>query len=143
MISIKRAHIAVAASVALALAAGGAIATAATGDTRAPSAAPVAVAPYARAAVLADAAGKVVRAKGVTSVTRVSKGRYCVKVSASGFDVRTAVPQVSLGITTALNVGIGVSRTLQPVCKNDPRSVLVRTIRANVVNDEPFSLTIA
>ncbi|OON71236.1 hypothetical protein [Streptomyces tsukubensis] len=143
MLKVKRAHVTVAASVALALAAGGAIATATERGSRAPAAVPVAVAPYARAAGIVDSAGNMSRAKGISSVKRVSKGRYCVKVSASGFDVRTAVPQVSLGITKDLNVAIEVSRGLQSACGNDTKSLFVRTIRNNLVNDEPFAVTIA
>ncbi|WP_405434759.1 hypothetical protein [Streptomyces anulatus] len=141
MIKPNRTHITVAALTALALGAGAAIATAAAEKQQA-AAAPTAVAPYARAGALVGKAGDLVRGKSIASVKRVSTGRYCVKVSATGVDVRTALPQVSLGINTERNGNASVSGRTQTVCGNDTKTFLVRTSRANALYDQAFILTI-
>ncbi|WP_328471142.1 hypothetical protein [Streptomyces sp. NBC_00448] len=123
----------------------GAVAVAAPGKEHAAVAAavPVAVAPYARAAAVVDPAGRLVRAKGIASVKRVAVGEYCVKISASGFDIRTAVPQVSSNLNAAVDSIISVARSAQALCGSSNTSVLVRTSRGAARQNEGFTLTIA
>ncbi|MET9535042.1 MULTISPECIES: hypothetical protein [unclassified Streptomyces] len=121
----------------------GAVAVAVPGKApAAPAAAPVAVAPYARAAAVVDAAGRLVRGKGIASVRRLSAGLYCVKVSASGFDISTAVTQVSANLSADRNSIVEVARSRQPGCGNTATSVLVRTAAGPTRKDEAFTMIV-
>ncbi|WP_327234844.1 hypothetical protein OG349_13500 [Streptomyces sp. NBC_01317] len=134
--------VAVAAGAAVVLAAGAVAVAVPDRAPAAPAAAPVAVAPYARAAAVVDAAGKLIRGKGVTSVQRKGVGEYCVNVSASGFNVTTAVILVSPNLSADRNSIIEVARSKQSVCGSSASSVLVRTAKGPARKNQAFTMIV-
>ena len=144
MIALKKSQVIAVTVVAVSALTAGAVAAAPPdrAPDKAPAAVPVAVAPYARAAAVVAADGTLVRAKAVSSVKRVALGEYCVKVSASGFDVRTAVSEVSVNLSGGKRVFIEVARSTQPLCGNNATTVLVQTSSATARLNAGFTLAV-
>ncbi|WP_371628258.1 hypothetical protein OG892_01710 [Streptomyces sp. NBC_00341] len=134
--------VAVAAGAACALAAGAVAVSLPDTASAARAAAPVAVAPYARAAAVVNASGKLLRGKGVASVQRVAVGEYCVKISASGFDISTGVSQATPNLGTSRNPILELTRSKRPECGNSAKSILVVTIQNGGRKDQPFTLVV-
>ncbi|MFF3860021.1 hypothetical protein [Streptomyces sp. NPDC002209] len=96
-------------------------------------------APYARAAVTVNDDGSIVRSKGIDTVTRLSDGRYCVKLN-PGVDPNNAV------FTTASHryrLFVVTELGNNPDCGDDPQSIRVTTTdHEGTFADGSFSLVV-
>ncbi|MFE6200680.1 hypothetical protein [Streptomyces sp. NPDC057838] len=96
------------------------------------------IAPYARAAVLVDVAGNIVRARNITAVQRVATGHYRVTV-AEQIDTTSAVCQATVAAgapswTAVVHVGT------HPTDNN--HIVDVWTGAGGAAADQPFHLAV-
>jgi hypothetical protein len=95
------------------------------------------IAPYARAAVLVDRNGAIMRAKNVTGVQKTGTGRYSVTVG-ENIDTTSAACQAT--VDRSANWGAEIYVSTHP--SNNDHVVLVLTGRNGTASDEPFHLAV-
>ncbi|MEU6718051.1 hypothetical protein ABZ897_41840 [Nonomuraea sp. NPDC046802] len=98
------------------------------------------IAPYAQAAAQVNANGTIENSKNVTDVTKVSTGKYCVRLHPD-INAARAIPSATLRTTADWRSEI-YANVDSSTCSAHPNSIYVYTGKNGAAADEPFFLLV-